>query len=507
MAHSLRDLELLMDHNTNLTSSTDSRAKRGVLSSSVRYSPTETPLQAQSQEIHQALRFPNQLEEDLNPHFRPSLMASLSMAIGPVISLNSSVFRNRALVLNPTGSSAVKFPSQKKCISPVPLTPAISASTTSLDTGTTGLTTRILRKLSSAFPDYSRLPEKSNYQNPNNGGALRKASIVWFRSDLRCHDNEALSTASKESLSILPVYVFDPREFGKSCSGFDKTGPHRARFLLQCVSDLREKVKELGSDLVVRIGNPEEVLLKLAKAVGADALYAHQDVSYEGMQTEKKVSAALQEEGVDTKFFWGNTLFHIDDLPFKLGDLPATYSPFHERVSKIKVRDTIETPKQLKALPIRGSIKPGDMPTLEELGVKSLSASRKGTSAVPTPLIGGEKEALERLGRLVSDYARQSSHEFDTTSSLHGSNFSSKISPWLSLGCLSPRRALEAFSNQGNSIRASKGSNMQEKTPSWLFYELLWRDFFRFVTKKQASARPVADFNTCQTSTVVTACS
>lgn len=378
MAGSLRDLELLMDYNTKIASSAAPQAPASLLQTF----PSSSFSSADAEQEEESLTPHTHRPHALSHHHRPSsLLASISLAFGPVLSFNPTLSKPRFPSSNSIASSAVKLPSQKKCICPTPVMPAISASTTSLDMAVAGASTLSVgmkKKFSSAFPDYMRLPDGNNsYGNPNNGGAMRKASVVWFRNDLRCHDNEALSTASKESLSVLPVYVFDPREFGKSSAGFDKTGPHRARFLLQCVSDLREKLKELGSDLVVRVGKPEEVLLNLAKAIGADALYAHQEVSYEGMQSEKKISAALLEEGVDIKYFWGNTLFHVDDLPFKVEDLPATYSAFHEKVSKVSVRDIVETPKQLKGFPIRGSVKPGDMPSLEELGVKPILASRK----------------------------------------------------------------------------------------------------------------------------------
>ena len=88
---------------------------------------------------------------------------------------------------------------------------------------------------------------------------------------------------------------------GKSTSGFDKTGQYRAKFLLECVADLRASLRAKGSDLIVRVGRPEEVLLKLAGEVGATALYAHQEVTYEELQSESKVAAAIQvcnESGV-----------------------------------------------------------------------------------------------------------------------------------------------------------------------------------------------------------------
>jgi deoxyribodipyrimidine photolyase len=206
---------------------------------------------------------------------------------------------------------------------------------------------------------------------------MRRASIVWFRSDLRCHDNEALLCASKESLALLPVYCFDPRDYGKSSSGFDKTGPYRARFLLECVSDLREKLRTLGSELLVRIGRPEEVLLDLARTIGAEAVYANQEVSSEELKCESKVSAAMAEEGIDAKFFWSSTLFHIEDLPFKLDGMPSTYSAFRESVRKLEVRKAMETPKKLAGLPSLGGVELGEIPTLQQLGLRPVPAQKQ----------------------------------------------------------------------------------------------------------------------------------
>lgn len=51
--------------------------------------------------------------------------------------------------------------------------------------------------------------------------------LVWFRSDLRVHDNPALTHALEEAGTVVPVYCFDPRQFGKTSFGFEKTGTWR----------------------------------------------------------------------------------------------------------------------------------------------------------------------------------------------------------------------------------------------------------------------------------------
>lgn len=170
-------------------------------------------------------------------------------------------------------------------------------------------------------------------------------------------------------MSVLPLYCFDPRDYGKSSSGFDKTGPFRASFLIESVSDLRKNLRERGSDLVVRIGKPETVLVEMAKIIGADAVYVHREVSKEEVKAEARIETAMKEEGVELKYFWGSTLYHMEDLPFKLEEMPTNYGGFREKAQGLKVRETIAALDQFKGLPSRGDVEPGEIPSLVDLGL------------------------------------------------------------------------------------------------------------------------------------------
>lgn len=170
-------------------------------------------------------------------------------------------------------------------------------------------------------------------------------------------------------MSVLPVYCFDPRDYGKSSSGFDKTGPYRATFLIESVSDLRKNLQARGSDLVVRIGKPETVLTELVKAIGAEAVYVHREVSHDEVKAEERIEAAMKDEGVEVNYFWGSTLYHVDDLPFKMGEMPSNYGGFKEKVQGLEIRKTIAALDQLRGLPSTGDVEPGEIPTLVDLGL------------------------------------------------------------------------------------------------------------------------------------------
>ena len=296
---------------------------------------------------------------------------------------------------------------------------------------------------------------------------------------------------------MLPVFCFDPRDFGKSSSGFDKTGPYRASFLIESVNDLRKNLQSKGSDLVVRIGKPETVLAELAKAIGADAVYAHREISHDEVKAEEKIETAMKEEGIEVKYFWGSTLYHVDDLPFKMEDMPTNYGGFKEKVQGLEVRKTIAALDQLRGLPARGDVDAGEIPSLVDLGLNpSATLGQDGKPAANASLVGGETEALQRLTKFASDCrAQPNKGTKNGNDSIYGANFSCKISPWLAMGCLSPRmmfdelkksvsRTVSAASNPKDGGKGGSDTGM-----NWLMYELLWRDFFRFITKKYSAAR------------------
>lgn len=84
-------------------------------------------------------------------------------------------------------------------------------------------------------------------------------AVVWFRNDLRLHDNPILHRAASAT-EVVPVFCFDPRHYGRTPFGSAKTGALRARFQLESVLNLRESLRSIGSDLYVAYGQPEAVL-------------------------------------------------------------------------------------------------------------------------------------------------------------------------------------------------------------------------------------------------------
>src|SRR5476651_911467 len=88
--------------------------------------------------------------------------------------------------------------------------------------------------------------------------------LVWFRNDLRVEDNEILLEATRKADKILPVYCFDPYYFKTTPSGTLKTGNFRAKFLIASVTNLRDNLRRMGAELIIRTGSPTEIIPQLA---------------------------------------------------------------------------------------------------------------------------------------------------------------------------------------------------------------------------------------------------
>jgi deoxyribodipyrimidine photo-lyase len=314
-------------------------------------------------------------------------------------------------------------------------------------------------------------------------------ALVWFRRDLRLHDNEALARVAAAD-ELLPVSVIDPRHYGSRPYGgadsfrFEKTGPHRARFRCESLSDLRASLRDRGSDLVVREGRAEEVLPALADRVDADVVSLHTWPTPEESGVESATKARLREDGVEVRRAWGHTLYHVNDLPTPYTDIPDTYTPFRKAVEReSSVREQVPTPS-LPPLPdaVGASLDPGDVPDPGDLVAGDpVAPDDRGV----LPFEGGETAALDRVESYVWDEDRLREYK-ETRNGLLGADYSSKLSPWLNEGCLSPRYVHDE-------VRRYESVRVENDSTYWLLFELLWRDFFQFQAAKHGAqffARP-----------------
>ena len=294
-----------------------------------------------------------------------------------------------------------------------------------------------------------------------------KRILVWFRNDLRLHDNEMLVEAIAKSDSILPVYFFDPHYFQPSIFETDKTGVHRAKFLLESVAALRRAFQKLGGDILLMKGSPEELMAKLVEDYEIAEVYHHREVAPEETLISTKVEDLLWKLKINLKHFIGHTLYNKEDLPFPIRDIPDVFAQFKKKTERDAiVKSCFLSPEEISFVENEDW---GLLPSLEDLGFDTAVAIPEQS------FVGGEDAGLEHLKTLLQ--AGADIYLKPVKQGADKPGFSSRLSGWLSLGCLSPRKVYWLVKE----AEAAFGGNANFNQ---ILLGLLWRDYFRFMFKK-----------------------
>ena len=294
-------------------------------------------------------------------------------------------------------------------------------------------------------------------------------SIVWFKSDLRLNDNETLVRAIEQSDKIIPVYCLDDAHLNTCAFGFEKIGSYRAKFLLQSVYDLDKSLRKLGSGLLVVKGRPEKMLLELAKVYNVRKVFAKKEVAYEEIRTDELVEKELWKINCSMDRFSTSTMYHAEDLPFTIKDIPDMFTNFRKRVEKeSQIRPAYGAPVKINS----PELPPSTIYTLSDLSLSEPIVDKRRSILFQ----GGESEALKRLKLYFFGRNAVATYK-ESRNGLLGEDYSTKFSPWLANGCISPRFIYQELKKYEQKFGANESTY-------WLEFELLWRDYFRFIMKK-----------------------
>lgn len=297
---------------------------------------------------------------------------------------------------------------------------------------------------------------------------MNKKAIVWFRQDLRLHDNEALHDALHSTSDIIPIFVFDTRTFqAQTRFGFPKTSKFRAQFIIESITNLRENLNKLGLPLLVRTGITEEVIFEIAQTLKTSWVFCNRERTTEELYVQDQLESKLWSIGQEVRYSRGKMLYYTADLPFPVTHTPDNFTSFRKEVEKITpIRKPLEVSFD-EAVSTIGSLDAGDIPNLESFGMDS------GFELI---LKGGETAGLERLNEFIWETDAIQTYK-ETRNESCGLDYSSKFSAYLAQGCLSPKLIYAE-------IKRYEQERIKNDSTYWLFFELLWRDFFRLVGKK-----------------------
>ncbi len=309
--------------------------------------------------------------------------------------------------------------------------------------------------------------------------------VHWFRNDLRVSDNPALLAAIAEAqargLPLLPVFVWNPAQADATRWLPQRMGPQRQAWLAGTVAALDAELQTRGSRLQVLRGAPEALMPELLEATEAVALHAEDIPAPEEADQAQAIGRAAKRLGARCTWHWQSTMLAPDDLPFHPQALPAVFTTFRQHVEQagIAPRTPLPAPQTLPPAPDVPAPHTGHIP---HPAAWCATASPDARSSFPFYLPAfapGERGAQAHLAQY---FARRLPHSYKATrNGLSGTDFSSKLSPWLATGALSAAQAIAAI----RGFEAEHGAN---DGSYWLWFELLWREHFRLLHLKHGSA-------------------
>ena len=292
-------------------------------------------------------------------------------------------------------------------------------------------------------------------------------SLYWFRNDLRLNDNLSLNLAVKNSDAILFVHINDiPKEINYPWRLLE-IGQHRKLFLSQGLSELKKNLSKYGHQLNLYTDNSVRILSNLVKKYQIDTIYCE----LINAPDEIKQIKLLEDMKINVVSFFHSSLFMQNQLPFSVAELPNIFSDFRKAIEsgEVKPNEPVSISKNIF------NIKPITDNQSVMLDTYPLDYSKSSFPITQKNFIGGEESGIVYLKKYFqSNKAESYKH---TRNELTGINFSTKFSPWLSLGYISARQVFSYLDKYENNIKKNESTY-------WIFFELLWRDHFRFIMIK-----------------------
>lgn len=279
-----------------------------------------------------------------------------------------------------------------------------------------------------------------------------KTAIWWIRRDLRLADNAALSASLEAHERVIPVFVLDPALLSSRYVG-DK----RKAFLFGGLRDLDRSLRKCSSRLVIRPGDPEQVLGRLLEESGAETIFVEKDVSPYARRRDRRLASRLPLRGV-----WGLSVLTPREVLKNDGTPYTTFTPYLRRWRSAVETLSRSTKRRLEAPSARMSV---------PSSIASLPIPEPGSSASALPpFVPGEGAAEDTLHRFL----RRGLYSYRETRDRLDLEGTSRLSPYLRFGMISARRVVNAVRR---AIARAPGRGEAESAESFLS-ELVWREFY-----------------------------
>ena len=274
--------------------------------------------------------------------------------------------------------------------------------------------------------------------------AVEGGGLVWFRRDLRDFDHAALAAALAAHDRVHCAFVFDteildplPRDDA------------RVSFIHDCVAELDQALRARGGGLHVLHGAARDEIPRLARSLGAEAVFVARDYEPDAVARDEAVGQELRQTGTVLRGFKDQVVFEVDEVLTAAGKPYSVFTPYrsawlaHLAPHHVATREVAPRPGQLAP--------GGELPGLESLGFRRAGLPIEAG-------MSGARRAWAAFQDRIASYAE--ARDFPAREGTSG------LSPHLRFGTLSVREL----------VRFARGKR-SAGAQAWLS-ELVWREFY-----------------------------
>ena len=258
--------------------------------------------------------------------------------------------------------------------------------------------------------------------------------LLLFRRDLRLTDHPALDAAVATGAPVIPVYVWDEpaaaADLGGSAWG---VGAAQKWWIHHSLSALRDGLRAVGSDLVLRVGATSTQVAELTKATGAASVYWSRRYDPHAVEDDRSLAAQLEADGISTHSFAGVLMHNPDNLRTGGGKPYRVFTPFYRKFLDIVDIGSV--------LPAPGAItSPETWPSPVSLSDLNLLPEINWANGFHETGEPGEAAALRQLEMFCDSGSNPCVANYDSTRDEVAIDGTSRLSPRLAVGELSPRQ-------------------------------------------------------------------
>ncbi len=251
---------------------------------------------------------------------------------------------------------------------------------------------------------------------------MKTVNLVWFKKDLRTYDNQALNEALKTG-NIIPIYIIEPDLW--------RLPDHSSRqweFVRECLVDLNNSLNEIGLKLIIRVGNLQDVIREFMKRFHVKGIYSHEETG--NLWTFKR-DQDLRD------FTKNNGIRWYEFRQFGVFRGLKTRKSWSKKWEQHISQELINTPKRVNFFINTPS---HNLPSSKNLNLNLDKCVYR--------LSGGRSQGLIRLSEFLK--YKIDNYPNSLSSPLKAFDGCSRLSPYLTWGCLSIREVVQA-------IRKTKG--------------------------------------------------